>query len=127
PLLIALDGPSGSGKSTLAGLVAETLDATVVPSDDFFAAEITDAEWGMRSPRDRAATALDWRRQRGEALESLLAGRSAQWHGIGGGTMPRPTTSHMFVHRRRSTWLYRLHDGSGLAEDYERRHSRTTA
>ena len=80
PLLIALDGPSGSGKSALAGMVAEALDATVVPSDDFFAAEITDAEWGMRSPRDRAATALDWRRLRGEALEPLLAGRSAQWH-----------------------------------------------
>src|SRR5437762_8648415 len=40
PILIALDGPSGSGKSTLAGMVAEALDATIVPSDDFFAAEI---------------------------------------------------------------------------------------
>src|SRR5881396_675303 len=80
PLLIALDGPSGSGKSTLAGMVAEALDATVVPSDDFFAAEITDAEWDMRSPRDRATRALDWRRLRSEALEPLLAGISAQWH-----------------------------------------------
>jgi len=80
PILIALDGPSGSGKSTLAGMVAEALNATVVPSDDFFAAEITDAEWEMRSPRDRAAGALDWRRLRSEALEPLLAGMSAQWH-----------------------------------------------
>src|SRR5437762_4353636 len=80
PILIALDGPSGSGKSTLAGMVAEALDATVVPSDDFFAAEISDAEWDMRSPRDRAAAGLDWRRLRCEALEPLLAGMSAQWH-----------------------------------------------
>ena len=80
PILMALDGPSGSGKSTLARVVAEALDATVVPSDDFFAAEISDAEWDMRSPRDRAAAGLDWRRLRCEALEPLLAGMSAQWH-----------------------------------------------
>src|SRR5712692_8004909 len=81
-ILVALDGPSGSGKSTLARIVAEELNATVVASDDFFAAEITDAEWDMRSPRDRAAGALDWRRLRCEALEPLLAGRSAQWQAI---------------------------------------------
>src|SRR5207245_10095513 len=68
------------GKSTRAEMVAEALDATVVSSDDFFAADTTDAEWGMRSPRDRAATALHWRRLRSEALEPLRAGRSAQWH-----------------------------------------------
>src|SRR5439155_8589894 len=80
PILIALDGPSGSGKSTLAGMVAEALDATVVPADDFFAAEITDAGWEILSPRDRATRALDWRRLRSEALEPLLTGISAQWH-----------------------------------------------
>src|SRR5260370_26011431 len=74
PILMALDGPSGSGKSTLARVVAEALDATVVPSDDFFAAEISDAEWDMHSPRDRAAAGLDWRRLRCEALEPLFAG-----------------------------------------------------
>src|SRR5437773_7292626 len=74
PLLIALDGPSGSGKSTLAGTVAGALDATILPRDDFFAAEITVAGLDMRSPRARPATALDWRRLRGEALEPLLAG-----------------------------------------------------
>src|SRR5205809_7935121 len=77
PLLIALDGPSGSGKSTLAGMVAEALDATIVPSDDFFAAEITAAEWDMRSPRHRAATPLDLRPLRGEALGPFLCGGSA--------------------------------------------------
>jgi len=80
PILVALDGPSGSGKSTLAGTVAEALNATVVPSDDFFAAEITDPEWDMRSPRERADGAFDWRRLRCEALDPLLTGMSARWH-----------------------------------------------
>ena len=79
-LLIALDGPSGSGKSTLAEMAAQALNATVVASDDFFAGEITDDEWGKRRPSERAASALDWRRLRIEALEPLLAGKSAQWH-----------------------------------------------
>ena len=76
-LLIALDGPSGSGKSTLAEMAAQALDATVVATDDFFAGEITDDEWGKRLPSERAASALDWRRLR---IEALLAGKSAQWH-----------------------------------------------
>lgn len=68
-VLIALDGPSGSGKSTLAQMAAQALDATVVESDDFFAGEITDDEWGKRPPSGRAATALDWRRLRIEVPE----------------------------------------------------------
>jgi uridine kinase len=80
PLLLALDGPSGTGKSVLAALVAQALGATVVPSDDFFAAEITDAEWDARSPSQRAADAIDWRRMRRDALEPLLAGKPAAWH-----------------------------------------------
>lgn len=48
PLLIALDGPSGAGKSVLAVEIATALDATVVPSDDFFAAQISDAGWEAR-------------------------------------------------------------------------------
>jgi len=79
-ILIALDGPSGSGKSTLAAVIAEALDAAVVPADDFFAAEITDAGWDARTPRDRAADALDWRRLRRDAIEPLLAGLPARWH-----------------------------------------------
>jgi uridine kinase len=80
PMLVAIDGGSGSGKSTLAAAVAAELDAVIVPSDDFFAAGITDAEWDGFSPGERAAAAIDWRRLRAEALEPLLAGRVASWH-----------------------------------------------
>ncbi len=80
PILIALDGGSGSGKSTLALLVAQALAAAVVHGDDFFAADITDAEWETRTPEARAASVIDWQRLRFEALEPLLAGVPAQWH-----------------------------------------------
>src|SRR5687768_3397850 len=80
PLLVALDGPSGAGKSTLAALVAEQLDAVHIPSDDFFAAEITDAAWAARDPAARARDAIDWRRLRSEVLEPLLARQPARWH-----------------------------------------------
>jgi uridine kinase len=79
PLLAALDGPSGAGKSTVAADVAAAVAAAIVPADDFFAAGISDAGWEARSPRERAADALDWRRLRREALEPLLGGRPARW------------------------------------------------
>lgn len=79
PLIVAIDGPSGSGKSVLASIVAETLGAIVVPTDDFFAAEITDAEWEARSPRERAADGIDWRRLRQDAIEPLRATLPARW------------------------------------------------
>lgn len=80
PLLVALDGGSGAGKSTLALLIAETLNAAHIPSDDFYAAHIADAEWDARTPVEKAADAVDWRRLRAEALEPLLAGQPARWH-----------------------------------------------
>jgi uridine kinase len=80
PFLVGLDGASGAGKSTVAALVARDLDAVVVESDDFFAAEITDAGWATLDGRGRAEAAIDWRRLRREALEPLLAGRVASWH-----------------------------------------------
>lgn len=79
-MLVAIDGGSGSGKSTLAAAVAAELDAVVVPSDDFFAAGITDAEWDALGPGERAAAAIDWRRLRKDALEPLLTGSIASWH-----------------------------------------------
>jgi uridine kinase len=79
PLLVALDGPSGAGKSCLARLISDELGAALIPSDDFFAANLTDAEWEARTPAARAADAIDWRRLRAEALEPLLAGRPARW------------------------------------------------
>src|SRR5262245_45431082 len=80
PILVALDGGSGSGKSTLAVMIAEELDAALIQSDDFFAAQISDAEWDARAPKTRAADAIDWCRLRAEALEPLLAGEPARWH-----------------------------------------------
>jgi uridine kinase len=93
PMLVALDGGTGSGKSTLAALVAADLDAAIVESDDFFAAEVTDADWDAMAPRERAAAAIDWRRLRHEALEPLLAGTSASWHpfDFAAGTRPDGT------------------------------------
>jgi para-aminobenzoate synthetase len=93
PILVALDGGSGSGKSTLGASVAVELDAVVVESDDFFATEITDAEWDALSPSERAAAVIDWRRLREEALEPLLAGRVASWHpfDFAAGTRPDGT------------------------------------
>jgi uridine kinase len=82
PLLVALDGGSGAGKSTLAQLIAAELDAAHIPSDDFFAAELTDADWAARSPAARAADAIDWRRLRTAALLPLLAGQPARWRGF---------------------------------------------
>jgi uridine kinase len=80
PFLVALDGASGAGKSTVAALAARGLDAAIVPSDDFFAAGITDSDWAALDARGRASAAIDWRRLRREALEPLLAGKVAAWH-----------------------------------------------
>ena len=80
PILIALDGGSGSGKSTLALMLQGVLGAALVQSDDFFAAQIPEAEWDAYSIEQRARDGIDWRRLKTEALEPLLAGKSARWH-----------------------------------------------
>jgi uridine kinase len=78
PLLVAVDGRSGVGKSTLAACVAARVGATVVESDDFYAGG-TDAEWAQRTAEHKAAACIDWRRLRVDALDPLLAGRTAVW------------------------------------------------
>ncbi|MBZ0287726.1 MAG: (d)CMP kinase, partial [Anaerolineae bacterium] len=80
PFLVALDGGSGAGKSTLALLIAGSLKAALIQSDDFYAAHIPDTQWDARTPQQKAADVIDWRRLRSEALEPLLAGKSARWH-----------------------------------------------
>jgi uridine kinase len=79
PVLVALDGRSGTGKTTLARAIASSFDATIVASDDFFAGG-TGGDWASRTPAQRASACIDWRRLRTQALEPLLAGRSACWH-----------------------------------------------
>lgn len=90
PILIAIDGRSGCGKSTLAAALAATLDAVVVPGDDFFAAEITAAGWDGRTAAERARDAIDWGRLRRDALEPLRAGRPAEWHAFNFAAGERP-------------------------------------
>ncbi|HEY5060527.1 MAG TPA: AAA family ATPase [Gemmatimonadaceae bacterium] len=82
PIVVALDGPSGAGKSTMANALAGAAPVvvTIVPSDDFFAAGLTAADWDARSAAERARDAIDWRRLRRTALEPLRAGRPAVWH-----------------------------------------------
>ena len=80
PFVVAIDGRSGTGKSTIASALAAVMPATIVPSDDFFAAQLTSTDWDARSARERARDAIDWRRLRRLALEPLRAGRAAAWH-----------------------------------------------
>ena len=80
PLVVAIDGRSGSGKSTVAEAVAQAIGAVVVPCDDFFAASVTSEEWNRRTPEQRAADAIDWRRLKREAIEPLRTGRPACWY-----------------------------------------------
>jgi len=88
-LVVAIDGRSGSGKSTVAEAVARAIDAVIVPCDDFFAAGVSDAEWDRRTPAQRAADAIDWRRLKREALEPLRTGRPARWHAFDFSAGPR--------------------------------------
>ncbi|HKB81041.1 MAG TPA: hypothetical protein VKH35_15140, partial [Thermoanaerobaculia bacterium] len=74
------DGRSGAGKSTVAAALADLLQATVIPTDDFYAAEIPDDGWEARAAAARARDAIDWRRMRRSALDPLLAGQPAVWH-----------------------------------------------
>jgi uridine kinase len=79
PVLVAFDGRSGTGKSTLASRVAARVGGTVVEGDDFYAGG-ADAEWVLRSVEEKVRDCIDWRRLKIEALDPLLAGRSATWH-----------------------------------------------
>jgi len=78
-VVVSFDGRSGAGKSTLASIVAFAFDATVIQTDDFFAAEVSNVEWDRRSPEQRAADAIDWRRLRRDVIEPLRKGLAARW------------------------------------------------
>lgn len=80
PILVALDGGSGAGKSTLASMLEQEIDSVVVQLDDFFSANIPDWEWDARSIPERARDIFDWQRLRNDALEPLLASKTARWH-----------------------------------------------
>jgi len=97
--IVAIDGRSGAGKTTVAEAVAKATGAVIVPCDDFFAASVSNAEWDRRTPEQRAADALDWRRLKREAIEPFRAGRAARWYAFdflagprGDGTYPLQKT-----------------------------------
>jgi uridine kinase len=94
PLLVAIDGQSGSGKSRLATAVAAAVGGVVVDGDDFYAGDPAET-WDARSAAENAQRCFDWRRLRREALEPLLAGRTASWRPFDwltrGGLAEQPT------------------------------------
>ncbi len=98
PLVVALDGPSGAGKSYLAQPLAARLGATVVPTDDFFAAAIASAQWDAWSPEQRATHVVDWSRVRTQALLPLLAGHHARWHPFDFASGPQADGSYAMSH-----------------------------
>lgn len=80
PLVIAIDGGSGSGKSSIAAIIAKQLNVTLVVTDDFYAAEITNEGWRERPYKERATDAINWRSLRSNVLEQLIRGVPAKWN-----------------------------------------------
>jgi uridine kinase len=80
PVVVALDGGSGAGKSTLAALIEQAVDATVIPLDDFFSADIPDDRWDGFSVKEKLERVFDWDRVRDQAIAPLLEGRAGRWH-----------------------------------------------
>lgn len=81
PILIAIDGRSGTGKSTLSKRLAHELNATIIMSDDFYSGG-TDADWQLRTPQEKVALCIDWKRIRREVLAPLLNNHPAIYHPI---------------------------------------------
>ena len=62
PILVAVDGRSGSGKTHFSQQLAERVGGCHVVADDFWVGGAED-EWRRRTPRERAAGPIDWRRR----------------------------------------------------------------
>jgi len=77
PLLVAIDGGSASGKSTITILVAAEVGGVIIQGDDFCQ---TGLDWANMSITDKIDLCIDWERARTEAIEPLLANRTASWH-----------------------------------------------
>jgi para-aminobenzoate synthetase len=80
PIVVAIDGGSGSGKSTLAKILAEHLQATLIPMDDFYAADIPDHHWDNFSIEERFQRSFDWDRLRQDVIQPLREGQPAHWY-----------------------------------------------
>jgi uridine kinase len=90
PLLVAIDGGSGSGKSSIARVITKQLNATLIATDDFYAAEITHEGWVNRSYKQRAADVINRQSLRTNVLEPLMNGLSASWKRFDFDAGPRP-------------------------------------
>lgn len=78
PLFLGIDGRSGASKSTLAAAVAaQRSDTAVIEGDQFYSGGSA-ARWDQRSVAERAATVIDWKRQR-VVLQELRQCGSASW------------------------------------------------
>lgn len=80
PVVVGIDGRSGVGKTSLASLLAQDLEAVVVPMDDFYGGFLPYPAWDSMTVEERAEEVFDWPRLRVEALLPLLAGETARWH-----------------------------------------------
>lgn len=84
PLFVGLDGRSGAGKSTLAAALSLRIAhdraglATVIEGDQFYAGGSAEL-WDRRTPAEKAARVIDWRRQR-SVLEQLRDRGVAEWY-----------------------------------------------
>ncbi len=78
PIVIAFDGRSGTGKSTIAELVAAQANGVYIHTDDFWSGGKNDV-WDGRSPAEKVALAIDWKRLRNEVLEPLIKGHRATY------------------------------------------------
>lgn len=78
PLLIAVDGHSAAGKSTFARQLVQTLDAALVPGDDFYQLMEPEERFQL-GPAEGAERYYDWERMRDQVLKPLHEGRAARY------------------------------------------------
>jgi len=84
PLVVAIDGHGAAGKSTIAGITAAKTGASLLHTDDFFAAPAQPAPVGgtIGSPQQAERVLgryYDWQRLRAQALEPLRERRAVSF------------------------------------------------
>ena len=82
PILVSIDGGSGAGKSTLASVMANKLDAIIIPIDDFFSGNIPEDKWDKFTTKEKLENVFDWQRLRNFVLKPLLNSKPAKWQSL---------------------------------------------
>lgn len=80
PIVVSIDGGSGAGKSTFAVTLAREVNAALIPTDDFFAANMPDHKWDEFTVEEKLKYVLDWQRVQTEVLAPLLKRQPAKWY-----------------------------------------------